>query len=198
MKRRWPLSISNNGNGNFLIKINLIFTTILFIILSGCSQTNEEDKAYNKILFQTAEYLNNKYEIKLGALGAGTSENDERIIIAKFSVYHPVTKHEARSLIIDTVETFLRFANEDISIRKHLTNFPLTEKNLKLGFISFISKEKLEIPLEPYFSDFYINEGNVVYLTSDPDNTYKFKSETVETYQDAVKIQQKEREQQPK
>lgn len=183
----------------FLVKkTSLIFTTILFIILLGCSQSNEEDRAYNKIMNLGSKYLKNNFDLRVIGIGAGTTDDDQRIIILGFKIYHPIDQREARQLLVDSAEKLKEIANNDESIRPYLTNFPLTEKNLTLSIISFVSKDNQVAPVEPYFSAVYLSEERIVYLTEDPDNFYKYKSSTVENYVDAFAIVQKEREQQPK
>lgn len=159
---------------------------------SSSVEDKAENEAYDKIISEATQYLHHHYEMEVSGLGSGTTEDNQRIIIVNFDIFKSLTKEEIRQLVVDTTEKFIEIANSNELIRPYLTNFPFTYKNLKLFFISYLSRENKETPLEPYFSDAYLSNGNIIYLTSDPDNIYKFNSRTIERYEEALKILQKE------
>ena len=88
---------------------------------------------------------------------------------------------------------YLEAANHDEVLRPHLRDYPFTPKNLELTIYN--QKEDGRDIYYPYICIVDSREGKIGYCTKDETKKYGYKTEKYETYDEAVAILKKEKEQ---
>lgn len=139
----------------------------------------------NSIIENTAEKLSKKYNLEFIGQSESMMDCIHQMGI-KLQTSYPLEKDEARRLIINTTEEFLRDINQNEKIRPFLEVYPFTPKNTSMTIFS--SRSDNGIVYDPYIVVASIQKGKVVFKTNDPENRYKYKNIYTESYEEALKI----------
>lgn len=163
------------------------------IVVTACNQEPplpESDRLAYKLSGRTAEHLNDKYDLRLIGVGLSGSGDEDKLkeIELTFSLTHLVTKAEGRDLILKCIEDFLHEINDFEEIRPYLVHFPFTYEDIGLRIL-FYSDARYEPTLDPNIDCISLIEGVISYDVSDAQNRFKIKSIEKETYEEALKIQ---------
>jgi hypothetical protein len=111
----------------------------------------------NEILPKKVNYVSVVYEINSKFIGkmkkkhslfiageGGGMPWDVKLIFLSFNLYHLVDIKEARKLIVDLVQEYLKEINTNKKIRPYLRNYPFTLANLR--FVVFVFQKDGKIP----------------------------------------------------
>ena len=113
----------------------------------------------------------------------------------RYNIYRPLDKAEARRLIVDCVEEYIAAINASKQIRPFLQNYPVTAANIDIAIFSYNADRRTTY--DPYIGTVSCRKGMIYYYTEDKDNEFRYKSETEETYDEALAIIKKEAEEKP-
>jgi hypothetical protein len=128
---------------------------LIFILISGCARKNDfiindKERLSNELILKVATQL--KEEKKLYPCGTGGGSIDKiRMMYLAFQYYEQIEIEEARKLIIDAGDLFLKTINADERIRPYLRNYPFQPGNIELLIIfrkpdgSEVDPEKLRL-----------------------------------------------------
>lgn len=138
--------------------MRLFLSAIFCLLLTGCEDTNLNthyqpsqksillDEISNKAFHQLKEEKN-LYPI----VCTGRMMDQITLIHWGFFYYKEIDVEEARKLLINTGDQFLRAFNTDERIRPYLATFPLTQKNMEIRIFlkkpdgSELEPEKLHV-----------------------------------------------------
>lgn len=183
-----------------VLKILSIFS-IIFVGLHAYShffgyQPTKRDIIEKSLIDKFIIKVENLHGVKLVGIGGG-EDDGIWLYTFYFDYFKPIDKRTARLLILDISNVFLSLVNENEEIRPYLKNYPFDTKNIYIAVISYASNKR-EYTYEPYIGVVSIGERGIAYKTNDPDNLYQYKSDTEETYEQALEIvhQQNLREEQ--
>lgn len=178
------------------MKVIVVLTALflfLCIVISACNQEPslpESDRLAYKISGRIAEQLNDKYDLRLNGVGlSGSGDEDSlKTIMLSFSLTHLVTKEEGRDLILKCIEDFLREINNFEEIRPYLVQFPFTYENIGLRIL-FYSDASYRSTLDPNIGCISLDDGIITYKIASSHNEFINKSVEKESYEEALKIQ---------
>lgn len=168
----------------YIINLLVLLTTGLFS-LSLLAPKKDYIAMSNRITNKTAKALATKYNMDWLGGGGGFMYNINKISTS-FSIAHPIDRNEARKLIVEAVETYLKAINEDLDIRPFLINYPFTINNLKV--VIFSTTAEGDNVYDPYISITRTWDNEIRYITDDPKDKWHYKTEYVEPYEMALQI----------
>lgn len=102
-----------------------------------------------------------------------------------FDTNYPHTKEQLRELIIKTAHELLNQVNENEEIQKFIKNLPFTIKNVEIIIYNH-DKDGRSLK-DPEISNAQISQGILDYCTIDPEDSYRYKHQYKETYEEALK-----------
>lgn len=179
----------NYGMGNETLCFKNITMFFVFFLCLSCSLLNNEIPFYERkaslLIDKVGNKLASKYNMKLIGTGGGMIDCIKLMSLA-FNINKPLNKNESRKIVLDCTAEFLREINSDQEIRSYLVKFPFPVENVEIGI--YIYDENGRKLFDPNISVVSIDKGNISYLTNDKENKYRFKSEFVESYKEALKL----------
>jgi len=142
---------------------------------------SESNALFSKAIIEMGELVEKKY--KFSPIGYGINQPD-KITYMEVSFVTPsaLTKSEARTILLEATNEFLKIINNDKELKKYLSNYPFTLKNV--GII--LSTGTPDEVLHPEICMASCTKRGVFFYTHDPKNTMKFKAITSETHEQAL------------
>ncbi len=154
--------------------------------------SKEKDQVVNKVLNSVAKTLSRRHGMSCVGSGGAMMYQVEYLDLT-FSMNRPLDKDEARNIIIDAVDEFLKAVNNDIKLRKFLEVYPYGPKNISVG-IMLRNYDGTKL-FHPQLGTVGFVNGNVLYLTDDKENSWKYKEEIEESYDEAKRILEEQKRQ---
>ena len=102
-----------------------------------------------------------------------------------FDTKYPHNKEQLRELLIKSANELLNQVTENEEIQKFLKERPFTIKNIQIIIYNH-DKEGREV-YDPGIATAQISEGVLTYRTVDSTDTFKFKQQFKESYEEALK-----------
>ncbi len=168
--------------------IGLYLTTPNISLMGSYSKG---DALSNQVIARTGERLSKKYHLSFSGIGGGEKDGKTWLMSVSFNRYgEPLTIEQGRRIIVDCVQEYLADINRHEELRPYLSNYPFTAHNLDIAIFNFNSKG--ESIVDPYLEVMADYKGEMMYFTSDPENSYRYKSRTYESYEEALAILEKE------
>lgn len=161
---------------------------LLLIMFPIVSLSSEEacDRVHviGTILKNTSSQLEKQYGLHaIGTGGSVNQDNKSTMIGIDFRIYQPLTRDEARKLILASAELLLKNLNQEEKIKNCVCELPFPYKNIQIAiYISYPDKTK---PFDPEIATVSFAKGIVSYKTLDPD-IRAYKSRIEETYEEAL------------
>jgi hypothetical protein len=141
----------------------------------------------SSIINMSVKQVSDRYNVIPIGRGSSEKNNKSKMESVSFQLQHKLTKEEARILIVDIVELFLKNINNSKEIADFLYNKPFTYKNLE--FVVFIHDEK---NMNVYHPDLGIVSltcrGTINFITDKPNSQYEYETDVEEPYEEAYKI----------
>lgn len=150
------------------------------------SQIPEPDLTAHKIIDEAINEILQKYD--LNPCGIGMSGKFEYLEIS-FQTRKILTRDEARVMLHDCVEIFLKKINSNEKIKSYLQKYPFDYENV--GIIFFIQDRNKEKIFHPDIILAEWTPHGIIFKTNDEENIYKYKETTTETHQDALDLIEK-------
>ena len=155
------------------------------------SGLDDEDKKLYGFVAREGKQLGKKYHMSQCGIGGGGYPKIWLMSLSFQRFGPPLTKEEARRLILASLDDYLIAVNKDEDIRPYLKNYPFTPKNINLSIFNYYP-DKSDV-YHPYIVTVAAHEGEICFYTKVP-NKLKYYSEEYETYDEAVAILTKEKE----
>ncbi len=170
--------------------ICLLITLLIFtgFIMKGKQQEYQPSKGeqlVNSILGKTAKIIKEKYNLKPCGSGAAMPGGPIQEVTLCFDTKLSFTKNELRELLIKSAKELLNQVNEDNEIHQFLKDHPFTIRNVEI--IIYNHDKNGRGVFDPAISVARISQGNLFYRTTDVNDTFKYKNEFEESYEEALK-----------
>ncbi|GAB4230506.1 MAG: hypothetical protein Tsb0021_08590 [Chlamydiales bacterium] len=178
------------------MRIWIKFVFCLLTTLMACSfkilkQTKIVDynTASERILGNAIKRVSKKYPLNAVGLGGGIDHKEKKntIFDVMFVLEKKVTIDQARCIILDVLDTFLYYANNDPEVAPFLKPFPYTQKGFHIAL--FVYNSKGEKILHPNISVISLSLGKISYTTEEYEGEFtKDVDEHIETVEEAREI----------
>ncbi|MDP1880486.1 MAG: hypothetical protein Q8K60_06070 [Parachlamydiaceae bacterium] len=144
------------------------------------------EQLVNSILGKTAKIIKEKYNLK--PFGAGTAMPGGPIqeLTLCFDTKSSYTKDQLRELLINAAQELLEQVNQNKEIQEFINEPPFTIKNIQI--IIYNHDRKGRSLKDPDISNAQILQGILNYSTIDPEDSFKYKNEYEENYEEALKV----------
>lgn len=166
------------------------FIAVLFLFFYAkyyFDENSQADRISNKVIARSGARLEKKHRISVSAIGGGGNSKGLRLLSISFDHRGKrYTKEEARKLLIDLSQEFLKDINEDTDLRPYLITFPFTPLNIDVTVFFYDSEG--ETIFDPYFCTVSASHGELSYFTESPEDLYQYKTKSYETYEEALAI----------
>ncbi len=169
-----PLVLISFLNGNVVKKVNIPELHL------------KAEAAAGQILSQGSRVLSEKY--KIYCCGSGVSMPGG--IVQKFNLSFTITGHcekeYLRKTLIECAHDLLQIINSDKEIQPFLIKNPFTIENVQIVYFIY-DKNGLNV-VDPLITTAQIAHNYLIYRTLDRDNTFNYKNEFTESYEEALKF----------
>jgi hypothetical protein len=164
---------------------------VLMTYIIEPSQPSRENAIRGEVVGKATNFLKEKYGFVLCGAGGGTNDEGIWLIASSFYYQHdPISEQQARKLTVNCVDDFLSIINASEDLRPYLRDVPFTAKNLSIIIIlTDLDGKRVHYP---YIETISAAENELTYSTRDPNQRYGYKTEVIETYEQAVEILKKE------
>ena len=175
------------------------YLTIIYLFFSSllsCSRfdppkpKSEKVKIADRVSNQCAKTLSERHWMSHCGDG-GAMMHEVKSLFFAFTIYRPLSKEEARALLIDCAHEVIAAVNSCPEIQPYLLPGGFNEKSVQIElYIRSGSKRSVY----PDLCACAYNYGKLVYHTNDPDDFYVYKTSERETYQEALSLLKKNQE----
>lgn len=172
-----------------------ILLTAIGLVMSSKQQADYPSKGeqlVNATLAKTAKVIKNKYDIKPCGMGAAMPGGPIQELTLCFDTKSIHTKEQLRRLLIESAQELLNQINRNNEIQEFLKTRPFTIKNVEIIIYNH-DKNGREV-YDPGISTAAISQGILTYHTVDPADTFKYKNEFEESYEEALAIDLKDKQ----
>ncbi|MBS0628415.1 MAG: hypothetical protein JSS09_09425, partial [Verrucomicrobia bacterium] len=140
---------------------------------------------------KTIEKLSQEKQLRVIGTGGGMMGDIYKMSLS-FQFFHQVNLEEARSLLVDVVDMYLKDINETKSIRPYLHNYPFTPKDIEIDI--WIKNSDYSNVSHNQIDYIIATKGELHYHLPLEAGTYKRRLFHKETYEEGVQILQKEKD----
>jgi hypothetical protein len=175
------------------MRFTIILLITLLIFTGFVMRTNQQQEYHpskgeqlvNATLANAAKTIKEKYDIKPCGSGAAMPGGPIQELTLCFDTKHPYTKGQLRELLIKSAKELLNQINENNEIQEFLKERPFTIKNVEI--IIYNHDENGRGLCDPEISTARISQAVLIYRTVDPQDSFKYKNEYEESYEEALK-----------
>jgi hypothetical protein len=169
----------------FLVLVLCTFTGFIMPSIRQEYSPSRGEQLVNSTLVRTAKTIYEKYNIKSCGLGAAMPGGPIQELTLCFNTKSPFTKEQLRELLIKSAQELLKQVNENNEIQEFLKERPFILKNVQI--IIYNSDKNGREVYDPGISTAEISKGILTYQTVDLSDTFKYKNEYEESYEEALK-----------
>lgn len=148
-------------------------------------QLSKGEQLVNSVLAKTAKIIKIKFDLKPSGEGAAMPGGPIQKLVLCFDTKYPRNKEQLRELLIKSANELLNQVKENEEIQVFLKDQSFNIKNIQIIIYNH-NKEGWEV-YDPGFATAQISEGILTYRTVDSTDTFKFKQQFEETYEEALK-----------
>ena len=171
----------------------IITLLIILSIFVGFVMLNKHPKYHpsrgeqlvNSTLAKAAKIIKEKYNVIPCGVGVSMPGGPIQKVALCFDTKYPYTKEQLRELLIKVAQELLKQVDENQEIQEYLKEHPFTIKNVQI--IIYNHDKNGNSLTDPQISNAQILRGIVSYATIDPEDSFKYKNEFEESYEEAVK-----------
>ncbi len=169
------------------ISFFLFLFSFSFSFIPKFNLSNSE-KQVNKTLNMAAKICRIKYKIHPMGEGASMPGDIVEKLFLSFSHEGSLSKDEIRKIVVGCIQELFNAASSNQELQEHLKEKPFKIENVQINL--FVQSNDGSNLYDPNISVGNVRNGIITYLTNDPENEYKYKSEVTETYAEALKLLQ--------
>jgi hypothetical protein len=168
-----------------IILIILIIFTSFIMINKQQYYPSRAEQLVNSTLAKTAKIIKKKYNLKPCGEGAAMPGGPIQGLTLCFDTKFIHTKEQLRELLIISAQELLMQVSKNNDIQEFLEKRPFTIKNIQI-IIYNQDKDGREV-YDPNISGAQIAQGVLTYRTVDKNDTFRFKNQFEESYNEALK-----------
>jgi hypothetical protein len=160
-----------------------IFKSLLLLwpVLCACSSVPYDEKLRYQLIQDYSKDIQKKKNLTMIAIGGG---QQGRLFVVRYSTQQNVNLEQARELLVDTCEGFLKRVNNDQKFRPYMLEYPYNDTNIDISIRFGDSNNDRAKP--PYIAIAANQKGKVYYYTSNIKE--KLVDFHAETYEEACEI----------
>ncbi len=170
---------------SFLLITLLIFTGFVMKNKQQEYHPSKGEQLVNSTLAKTAKIIKDKYNLKPCGEGVAMPGGSIQELTLCFDTKYPHNKEQLRELIIKSAQELLYQVNENKEIQDFIKTKPFTIKNIQI--IIYNHDKNGRSLRDPEISNAQILQGVLNYSTIDPEDSFKYKNEFEESYEEALK-----------
>jgi hypothetical protein len=169
--------------------LSILFISLGFFMPNkyGEYHPSKGEQLVNSILANTAKIIKDKYNLKPCGMGAAMPGGPIQELTLCFDTKYPHTQEQLRTLLIKSGQELLNQVNENDDIQEFLFERPFSIINIQIIIYNH-DKDGRQLNY-PEISDAQIIQGLFMYSCVDPLDTFRYKSEFTETYEEALQKQ---------
>lgn len=171
----------------YLAILALIFLALAsFIMLNKIeNQQSKAERLVDSVLNRSAKVIKEKYGLRPCGTGAAMPGGPIQGLTLCFDTERPYNKKQLRELLIKSAREILNQININNEIKEFIKDPPFTLNNIQI--IIYNSDKNGKEVYDPEISTAEISQGILTYQTVDPADTFNYKQEITETYEEALK-----------
>ncbi len=167
----------------------LLFTLLIvaycyFFFIREDPYLSQAEKIVNKILAESTQIIEKKFGLVAVGDGASMPNNEVRKLTLVFDTKKTKAKEELRILLIYCAHELLDRINRDEELQQYMVEVPFTIKNVQI--VIFNRDENGYIAQDPIVSVADIVQGILSYKSNDSLDSYKYKTDVIEAYPEAL------------
>jgi hypothetical protein len=164
----------------------IIFTGFIMFSKDQSYHPSEGEQLVNSLLPKAAGIIQDKYKIRPCGVGVSMPGGPIQKVALCFDTSYPYSKEKLRELLINSAHELLNQVQKNKEIQKFIKEPPFTIKNVQIIIYNH-DKDGRELR-DPEISVAEISQGGLNYQTIDPQDSFKYKIDFSETYEEALKI----------
>jgi hypothetical protein len=170
--------------------ISLLVALLIFVGFIMNDTKNEYslsrgEQLVNSTLAKSARIIKDKYNLRPSGEGAAMPGGPIQKLALCFNTKCPYTKEQLRELLIKTAQELLNQVSANKEIQEFIKEPPFTIKNIQI--IIYNHDKNGRSLRDPEISNAQILDGILSYSTIDPEDSFKYKNEYEESYDEALK-----------
>jgi hypothetical protein len=169
----------------FLVLTLLIFAGFIMKDTQKEYHLSKGEELVNSALAKAAKIIKDNYNLKPCGEGASMPGGPIQKLALCFDTKYPYTKEQLRELLIKAAQELLNQVNENREIQEFIKEPPFTIKNIQI--IIYNHDKNGRSLRDPEISNAQILQGILSYSTIDPEDSFKYKNEYEESYEEALK-----------
>lgn len=169
----------------FLLILLLIFASFIIKNKNQEHCLSKEEQLVNMILAKTARIIQDKYDLQPCGHGATMPGGPIQGLALCFHTKRPYTQYQLRELVINSAHELLNQVSDDKEIHSFIKEPPFNIKNVQV--IIYNHDKNGRSLRDPEISNIQISQGVLNYATIDPEDSFRYKNEFDESYEDALK-----------
>lgn len=173
-----------------IITFFLVFNLLIFMsfIMRDKQQEyypSKGEQLINSILAKAAKLIQEKYNIRPSGVGVAMPGGPIQEVTLCFDTKYPNTKEQLRELLIKISQELLDQINRNKELQEFIKEPPFKIKNVQI--IIYNHDKDGRSLRDPAISNAQILQGVLSYATIDPEDSFKYKNEYEESYEEALK-----------
>ncbi len=137
-------------------------------------------------LAKSVKIIQKKYGLRAAGLGSAMPGGPIRELVLAFQAKGPLSKDELRKILILAAREVVSLVTNNQEMQQYLYDPPFTIKNVQL---IIYNHDKKNYPSHyPNVSVVQISKGILTYRSTDPNNTFVYKTCVDETYEEALQL----------
>jgi hypothetical protein len=174
------------------VKVIFISLVVLLIFMSFIMRDKQQEyypskgeQLINSTLAKAAKFIQEKYNIRPSGVGVAMPGGPIQEVALCFDTKYPYTKGQLRELLIKISQELLDQINRNKKLQEFIKAPPFTIKNVQIIIYNH-DKDGTEI-YDPNISGAQIAQGVLTFRTVDKSDTFRFKNQFEESYDEALK-----------
>jgi hypothetical protein len=169
----------------FLVLNLLIFMSFIMRDKQQEYYPSKGEQLINSTLAKAAKLIQEKYNIRPSGVGVAMPGGPIQEVTLCFDTKYPNTKEQLRELLINISQELLDQINRNKELQEFIKEPPFTIKNVQIIIYNH-DKDGKEI-YDPNISGAQIAQGVLTFRTVDKSDTFRFKNQFEESYDEALK-----------
>jgi hypothetical protein len=163
----------------------LIFTSFIMRDKQPEYYPSKGEQLINSTLAKAAKLIQEKYNIRPSGVGVAMPGGPIQEVTLCFDTKYPNTKEQLRELLIKISQELLDQINRNKELQEFIKEPPFKIKNVQI--IIYNHDKDGRSLRDPEISNAQILQGVLSYATINPEDSFKYKNEYQESYEEALK-----------